>query len=261
LSQRGEGRTIFVTGAASGIGRATSRLFSERGWAVGLFDRDADAVETVAAELASESTVSGFLDVTDPGSFERAVKLFSDRWGARMDVLFQSAGLMRMGRFEAVPLEERLLEIRVNAIGVVIGISASLDLLRRTPGSRIVTMGSASAFHGIPELSTYSASKFFVAGLTEALSLELKGEGVTVSDIQPLWVDTPMVRNQPQPASSFRRLGARGTPEEIAELVWRAAHGERVHWIPGFSLRIVRRLGLAFPALGRRIVRYLARAE
>ena len=93
---------------------------------------------------------------------------------------------------------------------------AALPLLRSTKGAHVVTMGSASGVYGVPELATYSASKFFVRGFTEALSLELEREGIAVADVMPLWVKTPLVTEQKVRPGSLETFGAKLTAEEVA---------------------------------------------
>ncbi|HXO18534.1 MAG TPA: SDR family oxidoreductase, partial [Thermoanaerobaculia bacterium] len=205
-------RAIFITGAASGIGRETALLFAARGWKVGLFDVNAEGLAEAAAGIAEARRLTGVLDVRDVGKYRESVAAFGRFSGGRMDALFNCAGIMRMGPFEQVAIEEHVRTVEINVLGVLHGIHAALGLLKATPGAHILTMGSASGIYGVPDLATYSASKFFIRGLTEALSLELEGEGIVVTDLMPLYVDTPMVRTQSYRAGSLETFGARLTP-------------------------------------------------
>jgi short-subunit dehydrogenase len=103
----------------------------------------------------------------------------------------------------------------------------------------------------VPDLSTYSASKFFIRGLTEALSIELEPQGIVVTDLMPLYVDTPMVRTQSYRAGSLETFGARLNPRQIAELAWKAIHGRKVHWVPGALLKTLNYVGGALPFVSR----------
>ena len=152
----------------------------------------------------------------DAAAYRERVAEFGQWTGGRMDALFNCAGIMRMGPFGEVPIEEHVRTVEVNVIGVMNGIHAALGLLKATQGSHILTMGSASGIYGVPDLSSYSASKFFIRGLTEALSLELERDGIVVTDLMPLYVDTPMVRTQSYRAGSLETFGARLTPRQIA---------------------------------------------
>lgn len=254
-------QAIFVTGAGSGIGRATARLFAERGWAVGLCDVDVDAAGRVAEEIGAATpdarTLVRRLDVRDAADCAVALASFDERCG-RLDVLFNCAGVLAAGRFADVPLEEHVRTVAVNVLGVV-HCTHALPLLRRTPGAHVVTMGSASGIYGVPELATYSASKFFVRGFTEALSLELERDGIVVTDVMPLWVNTPMVTSQSYRPGSLQTFGAELAAEDVARLVWKAAHGRRVHWVPGTLLRFLNYLGGAFPLVNRPTMKRVAR--
>ena len=250
-------QAIFITGAASGIGRETARLFAERGWRVGLYDVDAAGVKATAAEIGEERTLAATLDVRDGAQYRQRVEEFG-RWsGGRMDALFNCAGIMRMGPFDQTSLAEHVRTVEVNVVGVLTGIHVSLALLKATPGAHVLTMGSASGIYGVPDLATYSASKFFVRGLTEALNIELERHGIVVTDLMPLYVDTPMVRSQTYRAGSLNTFGARLTPRQIAELAWRAIHGRRVHWVPGALLKALNYVGGALPFVSRPTMRLI----
>ena len=104
----------------------------------------------------------------------------------------------------------------------------------------------------------YSASKFAVRALTEALDIELRPKGVRVADIMPGYVDTPMVSSQTHKAKSLQQLGVKLTPEKIAGIVWEAAHGTKLHYIPQMDLQVLSRLGGLVPELGRAAMRRMA---
>jgi short-subunit dehydrogenase len=252
MTEPTEKRSIFITGAASGIGRETARLFAARGFRVGIYDIDEELLRMLADEIGSSKCLAARLDVRDSGACNRAMAGFRAWTGGRMDVLFSCAGVMRMGRFAEIPVEEHVRMVEVNAVGTVVVIHAALDLLRATPGSRILTMGSAAGIYGVPELATYSASKFFVRGLTEALNLELEKDGIVVSDLMPLYVDTPMIRSQSYRAGTLKTFGSKLTPQQIAELAWKAVHeGPKVHWVPGPMLKAMGFVRGALPFLAR----------
>jgi len=250
-------RAIFITGAASGIGRETARLFARRGWGVGLHDVDEAGLHEVAREIGGGAPARR-LNVCDIDEYRAAVRAFDERFG-RMDVLFNCAGVMQMGTFESIPWSDHRRTIDVNVGGVLNGIHASLPLLKRTGGARIVTMSSASAIYGVPELATYSASKFFVRGLTEALNIELERDGIVVTDLMPLFVNTPLIAAQTRRAGVFETLGAGLEPHDVAELVFRAVQGRRTHWVPGAFLKTLNVLSRALPGLSRPLMRYLSR--
>jgi NAD(P)-dependent dehydrogenase (short-subunit alcohol dehydrogenase family) len=258
LSREDATKSIFITGAASGIGRETALLFAERGHAVGLFDLNEKGLAEVAAEIGAGRRVhTGRLDVRDYAAYRQAVAAFAAFSGGRLDVLFNCAGVMRMGPFEEISIDDHRLTIEINVLGVIHGVYAALGLLKATPGAHVLTMGSASAIYGVPDLATYSASKFFVRGLTEALDLELDRHGITVTDIMPLYVNTPMVQTQTYQAGSLKTFGARLVPRQIAEVAWKAAHSRKTHWVPGLLPKALKYLSGAFPFVSRPTMKLL----
>lgn len=254
-------QAIFITGAASGIGRETALLFGRRGWRVGAFDLDEAGLARLAGELGEGACLAARLDVRDLAEYRRRIEEFGAWTGGRMDALFNCAGIMKMGPFGEVPIEDHVRTVEVNILGVLHGIHASLGLLRVTPGAHVVSMGSASGVYGVPDLATYSASKFFIRGLTEALNIELERHGITVSDLMPLYVDTPMVRTQTYRAGSLETFGARLTPAEIAGLVWKAVHGRKVHWLPGALLKSLNFVGGLMPFASKMTMKRLDRRK
>jgi len=256
-----QARAIFITGAASGIGRETALLFAQRGWRVGAVDVDEAGLARLAAEAGADRCWTGRLDVRDFAAWRERMAAFSAWTGGRMDALFNCAGIMRMGPFERTAVEEHVRTVEVNVIGVLHGIYAAFDLLKATPGSHIVSMGSASGFYGVPDLATYSASKFFVRGLTEALNIELERHSITVTDLMPLYVDTPMIKSQEYRAGSLQTFGAKLTPRQIAGIVWQAVQGRKVHWVPGALLRTLNYLGNALPFLAKPTMKMVDRRK
>jgi NAD(P)-dependent dehydrogenase (short-subunit alcohol dehydrogenase family) len=248
--------TIFVTGAASGIGKAAALLFAGRGWFVGCYDVDVDGARKTAE--ACRTACHGRLDVTSEESWRVAVTDFEAQSGAKMNVLFNCAGILRMGRFEEVPPAECRKQIDVNIMGVVLGIHACLPALERSRGT-IVNMSSASAVYGSPELAVYSATKFAVRALTEALDIEFRSKGVRVCDVMPGYVDTPMVRSQDKPAQTVARMGVKLKAEDIAELVWKAAHGKALHYMPQLDFKLLTRINGVSPELARAVMHRFAK--
>jgi NAD(P)-dependent dehydrogenase (short-subunit alcohol dehydrogenase family) len=249
-------KTIFVTGAASGIGKATALLFGRRGWFVGCYDVDVDGARKVAEEIGTRAS-HGRDDVTNAESWKTALSDFETGSGGRMDVLFNCAGILRMGKFDEIPLEQCRLQLDINVMGVITGIQTCLPLLERSKGC-VVNMSSASAIYGQPELAVYSASKFAVRALTEALDIELRSRGVRVADVMPGYVDTPMVSSQTHRATTLDKMGVKLTADDVAEVVWKAAHGRGLHYMPQRDLRVMSRLGGLMPGMARTIMRRMA---
>lgn len=213
-------RSIFISGASAGIGRAVAEKFLAAGWMVGAYD-----IQSV--DYDHKNLVKGHLDVTDPESWEHALKDFVKHTGGSIDVLDNNAGIIADGPLASLTPAQVQAQIDVNCAGVTLGARAAKRYLRR--GSTVVNMGSASAIYGQPGISVYSASKFYVAGLTEALNLEWARDNVRVVAIWPLWAKTKLADVQ---APSARRLGVRITPQQVADVVWEAVH-PRNRWQRG----------------------------
>lgn len=210
-------RSVFITGAATGIGRATAMLYANRGYRVGGYDIDEDGVRLLAADIAAVGgiPVVGHLDVTDADEVAQRLAEFAEQSDGRIDVLINNAGLLNAGRFEEIPLEVHHREIEVNVKGVVNGLHAAFPYLKNTPGAVVVNLASASAIYGQAELANYSATKFFVRAITEALNLEWGQYGIRVIDMWPLYVNTSMTKDVK--TGTTQSLGIRLTAQNIAD--------------------------------------------
>jgi NAD(P)-dependent dehydrogenase (short-subunit alcohol dehydrogenase family) len=232
-------KTIFVTGAGSGIGRATAQLFGERGWFVGAFDIDQEGLEQTAAMLPEGRRLSSVFDVRDRAGWTRAVRNFGEATGGLMHVLFNNAGVARGGWFEDVSQDDADLIVDVNIKGVINGCYAALPLLREANGGRIVNVASVAGVYGTPRMAVYSASKHAVRGLTEALDLEFARHGVRVASLMPWFIDTPILDGRQGDANQTFREGLAHGKVEIypvrlaAERAWDAAHGAAIHYMAG----------------------------
>lgn len=251
-------KNIFITGAASGIGRETALLFSKKGWFVGIFDVNEEGLKSLQSEIDESNSCLQLMDVVNLESVKGAVKSFTGKTGGRMDVLFNCAGIVRMGPNEKISINDQKLIVDVNFNGILNCIYFSLDYLKKTPDARIINMSSASAIYGIPELAVYSSTKHAVKGLTEALDIEFEPYGITVSDIIVPYVRTPMVMDALHKAFSVDKMGVNIEPSQVANTIWKAAHGKKVHWKISGALYALLALFWAFPFARRFIVKLLA---
>jgi NAD(P)-dependent dehydrogenase (short-subunit alcohol dehydrogenase family) len=269
-------KTLFLTGAASGIGRATAKLFANRGWYVGATDVDIAGLDTLRLESGANAIWTCALDVRDMAAMEAALAGFAAASGGRLDLMFNNAGIGESGWFEDVPPEAALRVVQVNFVGVLNGAYAALPYLKRTPGSLFFSTSSSSATYGMPRIAVYAATKFAVKGLTEALSAEWLRHGVRVADMLPGLIDTPILRNtpnrsgdRPQPTDeAFYAHAPRSgpfrliPPEEVAETVWAAYHGDRIHWYVPQSIAWIDRLKALSPKMVRsRILKSIAQLQ
>ena len=223
-------QSIFITGAASGMGRETARLFAGQGWFVGGFDVNEAGLSDLQAELGAENCLVRRLDVTDRDDYRAAIAAFGEATGGKMDLLYNNAGIGRGGPFAEQPFEDVIAVVQVNLMGVLIGIHEAIGLLKATPNSLCFTTSSSSATFGMANIAVYSATKHAVKGLSEALSVEFKAYGVRVADVLPGVIDTPIlppgVAEGAPKEGMFRAI----PPVEVARTVWEAYHADRLHW-------------------------------
>ena len=236
-------RAIFITGGAGGMGLETGRLFLRAGWRVGLFDVDQAALRAAEKEFDAGQVMTRALDVTDESDFTAAMEAFSDFSDGRMDILFNNAGIAPGGLLEEMSTETIRSVIDVNVLGVIYGIRAALPLMKATDNALCMSTSSSVATFGHAMRAVYTASKFAVKGLTEALSLELESYGIRTADVLPGCIDTPMLRaesakgaGRPFELSMLDRLPKQGAyrlmpASAIAEAVWAAYHdSDQIHF-------------------------------
>ena len=161
------------------------------------------------------------------------------------------------GRLDTIPLADQQRAVEVNVTGVLNGCHTAYPYLRATPGAQVVNLCCASAIYGQPELATYSATKFAVRGLTEALDLEWEDDDITVTAIWPLFVNTVMVDGTDVGAQ--RRLGVRLTPEDVAAEVMDVVEGggrlsHRVHRAVGAPAKAMLAASAMSPSWLNRLV-------
>jgi NADP-dependent 3-hydroxy acid dehydrogenase YdfG len=231
-------RAIFITGAGAGIGAETARLFARNGWLVGASDVDGAALESLQRELGAGCVSVHPADVRERAALEVAVRDFVARAGGRLDAVFANAGVLFMGPDETITAQQKALLVDVNVKGVIHTIDAAFPFLRQAPDAHIVAMASTSAEYGSPHHAAYSATKFFVRGLTEALNIEYREYGIQVSAVYVAYVQTGMVFNATAQPATIDRLGVKITPQRVATTVWKAVHGKRVHWRVGLAAHL-----------------------
>lgn len=220
-------RTILITGAASGIGRATAELFAARGWFVGGFDVDSKGLATLRSSI--NDGIFEPLDVSDRAAVGAAVVRFGDQTDGRLDLLFNNAGIDAKGAFSDMPWEAIARVVSVNLLGGMGLIQAAFPLLAATANSLCLTTASASAIFGAPGMAVYSATKHALKGLTEALSVEFAAAGIRAADLLPGIIDTGMLTQEDKarlPSTGmWRPLGA----DVVAEAAWTAFHTDHLH--------------------------------
>jgi len=223
LSRSVRGSTVLITGAASGMGRATAHLFADEGARVAVTDIDAEGAARVAGEIraAGGAAHSWQLDVSSADAIARCVAEVAGRFGG-IAILVNNAGAVLSRPLDDPGYEEAwraLLAIMLD--GQMRLIRAALPWLRQADAARIVNIASTEALGGTAYNSPYTVAKHGVIGLTRALAVELGREGITVNCVCPGPIDTAMTAVIPAAdRDKFARrrtaLGRYGDPEEVA---------------------------------------------
>ncbi|HMJ10390.1 MAG TPA: SDR family NAD(P)-dependent oxidoreductase [Polyangiaceae bacterium] len=191
------GKTVLITGAASGIGRQTAFAFAERGARLVLVDVNSSGLERTAL-LCSKLGGQVETHVADVAS-EEAMRSLAARVHEQvpaLDVLVNNAGVGVAGSFVGTPLSDWDWALGINVKGVVHGCHFFLPaMIERGRGGHVVNVASVAGLVAAKLMSVYSATKFAVVGLSESLRTELAPHGIHVSTICPGVIDTPITRN------------------------------------------------------------------
>ncbi|MEU9408210.1 glucose 1-dehydrogenase [Streptomyces sp. NPDC048281] len=234
----------LVTGAASGIGRATVEAFVEEGARVTVVDIAVEEGEATVDRVGSDHAIFVRADVSDLVAMENAVRRTVQTWG-RLDVAHNNAGIEHLGAALAecgVADWERVL--RINLTGVFVCMKAEIPQMVRTGGGVIVNTASVAGLTSGVGMSAYVASKHGVVGLTKAAALDYAKQGIRVNAIAPGLTRTAMldvaIRNAPASVEEFSKsipMGRPPTPQEMAEaVVWLAS--DRSSYATGVTLPV-----------------------
>lgn len=195
-------RSVVITGASTGIGKACALDLSSRGWQVFAGVRQSADGERLRAESVLRIEPVR-IDVTDEQSIAEAVQVVSKKLGSEgIQGLVNNAGIVVACPLEALPIADLREQLEVNVVGQVAVTQAFLPLLRQGRG-RIVNMGSIAGRAALPTMGPYSASKFALEALTDALRLELQAWGIHVSIVEPGAIATPIWEKSKQAAAEI----------------------------------------------------------
>jgi uncharacterized protein len=198
----------LVTGASSGIGEELARCFAQAKHDLVLVARNAGKLQALARDLAAQHQIEALVLTADLAEQESAQRLQTSLKRRRRmpDVLVNCAGVMENKAFAAMKPSDHQAIIALNISALTSMLSCFLPLMIKRGSGRVLNVASIAAFQPVPTLATYAASKAYVLSLTESLSQELKGTGVTVTALCPGITATPMLTNATQANQQLSKL-------------------------------------------------------
>lgn len=252
------GPVAVITGASSGIGEATARLLSEKGYRVVLAARRLERLEALAQELrdAGGEALAVETDVADLDDLQNLVQTTLKEFGA-IDVLFNNAGIGRIDWLERLDLVGDIdAQIQINLTATIQLARLVLPHMLARRSGQIINMSSVAGLLPVPTYSVYSASKFGLRGFTEALRRELKPSGIHVSGIYPGGVNTAFREKSGRAQRSrirtpdFLRLSA----EDVAQAVWSLIRRPRRALVMPWPMKLAAAINGLFPGLVERVI-------
>ncbi len=240
-------KIVIVTGASSGIGRATALKFASQGARVALVARSGDKLAEVAQAItdADGQALTLAADVTDAAQVERVVRETVETWGG-IDVLINAAGIIALGTIESTSLSDWDYMMNLNARAPFYLMQCAMPHLAQRQGN-VVNVSSVTGVRAFPGVLAYCASKAAVDQLTHCVALEMASQGVRVNAVNPGVVVTQLHRSggmKEQAYAAFLEhsktthpLGRVGQPQEVAELIYFLASPQAA-WITGVSVPI-----------------------
>ena len=241
-----DGRRAIVTGAASGIGRATAELLAREGASVVVADLDAAGADAVAAAITAGGgrALGQRADVTDEAACRRLVETAVARFGG-LDLLVNSAGIIRRTSIVETSVEAWNEVMAVNVTAVFLLGKHAIPAMAKGGGGAIVNVGSGWGLKGGARAASYCASKAAVANLTRAMAIDHGPEGIRVNCVCPGDTDTPLLRSEAQQlgeevgtfleASAERPIRRLGTPEDTARAILYLV-SDAASWVTGTPL-------------------------
>lgn len=247
--------TVMISGASSGIGEALAKEFATGGNDLILVARSADKLERLAQQLQAENQVRVLVEPADlarRGAAKKLAAAVRDR-ELEVDILVNCAGVLEHGHFARIPAKTHQSLIDLNISGLTTMLSYFLPPMIERGSGRVLNVASIAAYQPVPSLATYAATKAYVLSLSESLSEELAGTGVTVTALCPGFTATNMVSTAQEKSSGLK------IPEfMIAEVEDVAAQGYKA-CLNGEVICVPGAVNIATTSAGRAMPKWLVR--
>ncbi len=213
-------QVVLITGAASGIGRQLALTLAAEGARIAALDRQAEALDRLAADLKGAAVACAVADVTDLAAMRAAVPQLETQLGPT-DLLIASAGIGIETPAERFRAEDFTAQIQVNLLGVVNAIDAVLPGMCQRRKGHLAALSSMASYRGLPHMGGYCASKAGVNSLLDSLRVELRPKGIAVTTICPGWVRTPLTTPLGLPDKDMMEV------EDAVRLIVAALHARK----------------------------------
>jgi 3alpha(or 20beta)-hydroxysteroid dehydrogenase len=211
-------KTVLITGASSGFGKACAQRFAQSGYRLILLARRADRLEELVAQLAAQCEVCVLaVDITDTPALEHSLNSLNKPFN-NVDILINNAGVVGFTPLDTCDLDEWNRVIGINLTGTFLGIRYVADSMKRAGGGVIVNMSSTAGLMGYSQLGAYVASKWGVRGLTKSAALDLAQYKIRVVSVHPGPIETPMTAGL-DVSFSRRPIPRIGQPSEVAAMI------------------------------------------
>lgn len=230
-------QTVLITGASSGIGEALANIFAREGYNLVIVARTGATLEQLARALAERYSIQVWVEPVDLSKRTAAKKLAASlsAQAIEIDILVNSAGVLEHGEFVEIGAAAHQRLIDLNIVGLTSMLDHFLPAMVRRGSGRVLNVASIASFQPVPTLATYAATKAYVLSLTESLSEELKGSGVTITALCPGITATNMVSAVQQSSPELNKIPgfAIGDVDDVASQGFRACLKGDVICVPG----------------------------
>lgn len=242
-------KTVLITGASSGIGKAFAELFAKQNYRIILASRNEEKLDRIARQLKESYGVSTLTIPVDLAQHSGPVLLHErlQELGIQIDVLINNAGIGSFGPLHEMDVSSELEMLQLNVHSLSHLMMLFLPAMVQRGSGQVLNVGSTTSFYPCPLSANYSASKAFVLSLTEAVANELQGTGVTVTALCPGPTGTEFFRTSKMDRQKVANPKGLMSPQAVAEIGYKALMGKKTFVVPGFQNWILTQVPRLFP--------------